>query len=351
MNMKNDSKPTPPANPSSEKIVVVGAHTILGALLIDSLEDDLSILEYYVIDLHPPTRRLYKKATFIQVDLIAPGADAVLAEELTKIAASILVHCALKNNPSLNWVYAHELEVIGTLNLVHAAKAAEVKKFILCSSTAVYGASAKHPNYLTESTPLAKNSEAHFVRDKVDAEKQVTQLLEDAPQMAVVILRFCLILGPRSDNYFTELFRRGVVPTLLGYDPLMQFIHETDALDALRIATFGDHRGTFNIIGRGVIPLSYALRNAGKVGIPLPSFIAYPAIQLLWNMQMVSVPGKLLDFFRYLWVADGEKAKKVLGFESKKTSKETFLEFAKSKFIDSNHTQNSDPTPSETASL
>ena len=324
MNMKNDSKPTPPANPSSEKIVVVGAHTILGALLIDSLEDDLSILEYYVIDLHPPTRRLYKKATFIQVDLIAPGADAVLAEELTKIAASILVH---------------------------AAKAAEVKKFILCSSTAVYGASAKHPNYLTESTPLAKNSEAHFVRDKVDAEKQVTQLLEDAPQMAVVILRFCLILGPRSDNYFTELFRRGVVPTLLGYDPLMQFIHETDALDALRIATFGDHRGTFNIIGRGVIPLSYALRNAGKVGIPLPSFIAYPAIQLLWNMQMVSVPGKLLDFFRYLWVADGEKAKKVLGFESKKTSKETFLEFAKSKFIDSNHTQNSDPTPSETASL
>jgi len=321
------NKPTPP---QSEKIVVVGAHTILGSLLIDSLEDDENVKEFYVIDLHAPTRRLYKKVNFIRVDLIAPGADALLAEELEKISASILVHCALKNNPSLNWVYAHELEVIGTLNLVHAAKAAKIKKFVLCSSTAVYGASAKNPNYLTESTPVAKNSDAHFVRDKVDAEKQVTQLLEDSSHMVVSILRFCLILGPRSDNYFTELFRRGAVPTLLGYDPLMQFVHETDALAALRIATLQDHRGTFNIIGRGVIPLSYALRNAGKVGIPLPSFIAYPAIQLLWNMQMMSVPGKLLDFFRYLWVADGEKAKKVLGFESKLSSKETFLEFAKS---------------------
>jgi len=46
--------------------------------------------------------------------------------------------------------------------------------------------------------------------------------------------------------------------------------------------------------------------------------------------EKVKIPGKLLDFFRYLWVADGEKAKKVLGFESKLSSKETFLEFAKS---------------------
>ena len=147
--------------------------------------------------------------------------------------------------------------------------------------------------------------------------------------MIVTVLRFCLILGPRSDNYFTELFRRPAVPTLLGYDPLMQFIHERDALRALKRVTYKDYKGTFNIVGHGVIPLSYALRQAGKVSIPLPSFLAYPAIQLLWNLQMMSVPAKLLDFFRYLWVADGDKAKQVLNFESKLSSKEAFIEFAK----------------------
>ncbi len=313
-----------------EKIVVVGAHTILGSLIIDSLEEDESIEQFFVIDLHAPSKKQYKKLQFIRVDLIAPGSDATLAEELKRIGANVIVHCALKNNPSLNWMYAHELEVIGTLNLVHAAKAANIRKFVLCSSTAVYGASAKHPNYLAESTPLAKNADAHFVKDKVEAEKQVSLLLEDAPQMVVTILRFCLILGPRSDNYFTELFRRPAVPTLLGYDPLMQFIHESDALHALRLAIFKDFKGSFNIVGRGVIPLSYALRQAGKWKLPLPSFVAAPAVQLLWNMQLMSVPGKLLDFFRYLWVADGEKAKNVMSFESKLTSKEAFLEFAKS---------------------
>jgi UDP-glucose 4-epimerase len=313
-----------------DRVVVVGAHTILGSLLIDALEKDENVHEFFVIDLHAPTKKTYKKLRFIRMDLIAPGSDAILAAELERIKATSLIHCALKNNPSLNWVYAHELEVIGTLNLVHAAKAAKLRKFVLCSSTAVYGASPKNPNYLSESTALAKNSDSHFVKDKVEAEKQLQLLIEESTQMIVTILRFCLILGPRSDNYFTELFRRSAVPTLLGYDPLMQFIHERDALRALKLATYKDFKGAFNIVGHGVIPLSYALRQAGKLSIPLPSFLAYPAAQVLWNLQMLSVPGKLLDFFKYLWVADGLKAKQVMGFESHLSSKEAFIEFAKS---------------------
>lgn len=313
-----------------DRIVVVGAHTILGQLIIDDLERDPKIEEFWVFDLHSPKSKAYKKLRFIRIDLIEPGADARLAEEFAKIKATTLMHCALKNNPTLNWVYAHELEVIGTLNLCSAAKAAGIKKFILCSTTAVYGASPKNPNYISESAPLAKNAEAHFIRDKVEAEKQVARLSSEASQIQVTVLRFCLILGPRSQNYFTELFRRSVVPTILGYDPLMQFIHEQDALEALRIALYGDYPGAFNIVGRGVVPLSYALRLAGKIQLPLLSFMAYPAVQMLWNLQAASVPGRLLDFFKYLWVADGDKALQVMHFESKLSSKEAFLEFAKS---------------------
>lgn len=325
---ENNTKNETPKN--SDKIVVVGAHTILGQMLIDSLEANPQINEFWVIDLHTPKKKAYKKLRWIQMDLIEPGADAKLAEQFKKIEASVVVHCALKNNPTLNWVYAHELEVIGTLNLVSAAKAASIRKFVLCSSTLVYGASPKNPNYITESHPLAKRAEAHFVRDKVEAEKQAAKLYDESPQTTLTVLRFCLIVGPQSKNYFTELFRRPVVPTILGYDPLMQFIHEKDALAALEKSVFEDFRGAYNIVGKGVIPLSYALRLAGKVQFPLLSVLAYPAVQMLWNLQTVAVPGRLLDYFKFLWVADGEKAKQIMSFEAKYSSKEAFLEFAKS---------------------
>lgn len=319
----------PTAFQSTDRIVVVGAHTILGEMLINSLEKNPDISEFWVIDLHAPKKKTYKKLRFHRVDLIEPGADSKLADVLKDIRASVVVHCALKNNPSLNWVYAHELEVIGTLNLVSASKAAKIRKFILCSTTAVYGASPKNPAYIQESQKLAK-IDAHFVKDKVDAEKQVARLYEDAPEICVSVLRFCLIVGPRSRNYFTELFRRNLVPTVLGYDPLMQFIYEKDALRALKISLFKDHPGVFNIVGRGVVPLSYALRLGGKLQVPLVSFLAVPAIQLLWNLQAVAVPGRLLDFFKYTWVADGKKAAQEMNFEPKLSSKEAFVEFAKS---------------------
>ncbi len=336
-----ESKPSQPSL-EQERIVIVGGHTLLGELLIERLERRDDIDTFYVVDLFPLKRKeknpkqttTFRKARFKKLDLIQPGSDAKLAEFLKEVGATIVVHALSKNNPSLQWVYAHELEVIGTLAIAAATKAARVRKLIFCSTTAVYGASPKNPNYVSEDQAIEQRPESHFVRDKVDAEKEIARFRKQSPDTIVTTLRFCLILGPRAHNYFTELFRRPLIPTLLGYDPLMQFLHENDAVVALEKVIETDHRGTFNIVGRGVIPLKYALREAGKVAVPVAPLIAYPLIQVLWNLQLVSVPGRLLDYFRFLWVADGEKAKKVLGFESSMTSKEAFIEFAKTQRLE-----------------
>jgi len=312
----------------TERVAIIGGNTVCGRMLIDSFEADPKIQEYWVIDLHSPKGRKAKKLRFLQVDLTEPGADALLAEKLTELKIQTVVHSALKNNPSSNASESHELEVIGTVNIVSAIKASQVRKLVACSTTMVYGASPKNPNYISENKPLAEHAESRFVRDKVEAERELAHLFTDAPQVVTTILRFCLIVGPRSKNYFTELLRRPAVPTLLGFDPLMQFISEEDALEALRKAIAEDFPGIFNIVGKGVIPLSYALREAGKVNLPVAPFLAYPAIQLLWNLDLLPVPGRLLDYFKYLWVADGEKAKEVMNFQSKLSSKEAFVKFA-----------------------
>jgi UDP-glucose 4-epimerase len=329
MDSLNDSTTT--NENKKENIIVVGAHTALGELLIQSLESDPSIEEFWVLDIKSPKRsksRKLSKIKFVKLDLVKPGADALLADKLKELEITTLVHCALKTNPIFNWMDAHELEVIGTLNLVNAAKAAKVRKFILTSTTAVYGASPKNPNYIKESQP-PKHTDLGFIRDKIEAEKIVSRLYEEAPDMFVSILRFCLILGPQSRNYFTKLFRRPAIPTLLGYDPLMQFIHEEDAIRALRKTMTEDYRTTFNIVGKSVIPLSYVLREVGKIRLPMISTFAYPLMQALWTLHAVSIPGNFLNYLRYMWVADGEKAKTVMNFEPKLSSKEAFVEFAK----------------------
>ena len=62
---------------------------------------------------------------------------------------------------------------------------------------------------------------------------------------------------------------------LLGYDPLMQFVHEEDCLWAFERATLAPHPGVFNVVAQGVLPLSTLLRLGGKRILPLPAPLLY----------------------------------------------------------------------------
>ena len=80
----------------------------------------------------------------------------------------------------------------------------------------------------------------------------------------VSTLRFANFIGPTVRTALTRYFSLPVVPTVLGFDPRLQFVHEHDGLDALRRATIGDFPGTFNVAGDGVLTLSQAIRRTGQ---------------------------------------------------------------------------------------
>ncbi|CAM5293679.1 hypothetical protein SALBM311S_05190 [Streptomyces alboniger] len=55
------------------------------------------------------------------------------------------------------------------------------------------------------------------------------------------------ILGPTADTPLTSsYFSLPALPTVLGYDPRLQFAHEDDVIDVLRIASNEPARGTLN---------------------------------------------------------------------------------------------------------
>jgi len=115
------------------------------------------------------------------------------------------------------------------------------------------------------------------------------------------------------------------IPTVLGFDPLMQFVHIKDVIRAFMIAIEKNHSGIFNIVGKGALPISRILKLSGKINIPTPSPILSLTTDMLWYLYLAPAPAGHIDFLKYPFVADGTKAKEVLKFEPLYSSEEAIL--------------------------
>lgn len=308
------------------RVALTGVRTFLGDHLIRALEDDPRCEHVLALDIRPPTSGR-TKTRFSRLDLTDPSSDEQMAKLLVEDGIDTLVHTAFLAYPSHSRSWAHELEAIGSLYVMNAAAESAVKKVVLTSSTAVYGASASNPNFLTEDSPLRGARGSRWVMDRVAVEKELARLKKDCPHIQTTSLRFGMTVGPTIRNFYTKLLTPQVVPAVMGYDPLMQFLHEEDAVRALLLAVHEDHPGVFNIVGEGTLYYGDVIRLGGKVALPVPHFLGYPAADLLFNVQLSVVPGPFLDYFRYSWVADSRKMREVLGLTPRYTSREALISF------------------------
>jgi UDP-glucose 4-epimerase len=323
---KPSSRPAPSFDPEARVVAVTGARGFVGGELIKRLEEDRRYAKVIALDLRKPDFPL-EKTQFYKLDLTLPTADADMADILEREGVETFLHAAFLSHPTHATAWAHELEDIGTMHVLNACAEARVRKFVLSSTTLVYGASPQNPNFLSETHELRGHPRSRFINDKVGAEKQVRRFRGENPEVSVTVLRAAPMLGPTVQNFITRFFSRPVCPTLMGYDPLMQFIHEQDAIDAFKLAVDDDHPGEFNVVGDGVLPYSTVLALMGKVPLPMPHFLARPLSNALWVTQIFDSPPTMLDYMRYLCVADGRKAQAELGFKPRWDIKRTIQDF------------------------
>jgi UDP-glucose 4-epimerase len=327
--MPRPARPLAPLGPVHGKtrvVAVTGAAGFLGSNLIGSLEEDDRIGRIVGIDAGAASTAGRKTRSY-DVDLTQPTAEARVAEILAAEHVDAVAHLAFLTAPTHATAWAHELESVGTMHVAVAARHAQVRKLVLWSQTWLYGAHPSNPNFLTEKHPLrAPQSEPYFV-DKLEAEEQARKLAQRSPGTVVTILRTAPILGPTVQNALTRYLARKLVPTMMGYDPLVQFLHEVDAIAALHLAVLRDAPGTFNIVGDGVLPLSTVIKLAGRIAVPVPHPLAETLSAVAWVAQLVEAPPSFLKYLRFLCVADGQKAREVMGFTPAYTSREALLDF------------------------
>jgi UDP-glucose 4-epimerase len=186
-----------------------------------------------------------------------------------------------------------------------------------------YGASADSPLYHTEDEPPMAVTTFPELSDLVAADLYATTALWRIPELTTV-LRFCYTLGPTGHGTLASFLRGPRVPTVLGFDPLFQFMHESDVATAIALTLEKRPRGVFNVAGPQPVPLSVLIRATGRRGIPIPEFLF---IRMLGRLGLPKLPPGALAHIKYPVVVDPKAFSDATGFSHRVDEVQSMKEF------------------------
>jgi UDP-glucose 4-epimerase len=309
-------------------VMVTGVSRDAGARCARELAADDRLETVIGVDVVPPRADL-GKVRFVRADIRNPVIAKVIAGE----GVDTVVHSGVVATPGSAGGRSSmkEINVIGTMQLLAACqKAPEISKLVVKSSTTVYGAGPRDPAMFTEEMAPRAISQSGYSKDAVEVEGYVRGFARRRPDVIVTCLRMANWIGPETDSPVTRYFAMPVIPTVLGFDARLQFLHESDGVAAIEHATLNDIPGTFNVAGDGVMVLSQAIRRLGRPSLPLPSFTAATAGMLVRRARMADFSPDQISFLTYGRGVDTTRMRTDLGFGPAYTTAAAFADFATS---------------------
>jgi UDP-glucose 4-epimerase len=238
------------------------------------------------------------------------------ARELFRGEIAALVHLGVMHDPRQGSEDHHTWNVVAFQKLLDYVREYDVPKLVLLSSANVYGPRPDNPQFLGEEAPLLGANRFSDMRDLVELDMLAQSFFWKHPETETVILRPTHILGT-VQNAPSNYLRLKVVPTLMGFDPMVQVVHQDDVVSAVQAALRPGVRGIFNIAGPPPVPLSRILTMLGRAQVPVPHTIAKLGVERLWRYRMTSFPAPELDFIRYVCMVEDSRARDVLGYSPK----------------------------------
>jgi UDP-glucose 4-epimerase len=233
-----------------------------------------------------------------------------------------VVHLGVMHDPRASASDHHSWNVAGFAKLCEYVAQFEVNKLVVLSSANVYGPQPDNPQFLTEDAPLLGGQNFSEIRDLVEVDMLAQSFFWKRPETETVILRPVHILGTVR-NAPSNFLRLPAIPTALGFDPMIQVIHEADVVSAILAALAPGVRGIFNIAGPEPLPLSRIIKMLGRPNIPVPVTLGKVMLQRMWALHLTNFPAPEIDHIRYVCMVDDRRAREVLGFVPKKSIEET----------------------------
>ncbi len=307
------------------RVLITGVSRFLGGRLAQRLEQDSDFDAIIGVDLDDPILPL-ERTEFVRADIRNP----LIVKVLRAGAVDTVVHASVIATPAGagGRTRMKEVNVIGSMQLLAAAQKAEgLRKFVMKSTTAVYGSEPTDPAIFTEEMAPRSQPRTGYAKDAVEVEAYARGFGRRRPDVCLTILRFANFIGPRIDTPLTRYFQLPFMPSPLGFDPRLQFLHEEDAVEILYRAVREDHAGTFNAAGDGILYLSQAVRMAGRVPIPVLLPFANAVAGLVRRSGFVDFSPEQVKLLLYGRVGDVAHLKRIFGYTPAYTTREAFEDF------------------------
>ncbi|MDE3720879.1 NAD-dependent epimerase/dehydratase family protein [Nocardiopsis sp. N85] len=219
-------------------VLVTGVSSPLAARVAQALGAEPGVRRVIGVDSAPPAATTGFE--YAHVDLH----DESLARIVTGSGADLVLHLGLDTAHSAH----REENVLGTMRVLAAAQRSGTVRRLVVRSSATLDAD-----------------------DAAEVERHTRGLQRRRPDMEVALLRFANLIGPGVDTPLTRYLDSRVVPTVLGSDPQVRFLHEDDGVEALVRMALNDGTGFFDVAGKDSVPLSHCLRRIGGRRLPVPA--------------------------------------------------------------------------------
>ncbi|MGQ0826596.1 MAG: NAD-dependent epimerase/dehydratase family protein [Actinomycetota bacterium] len=307
------------------RALVTGLSTYWGGKVAQVLEQRADVEVVVGVDTRDPRLPL-ERTEFVRAD----SSHSILARIVRATQIDTIVHTHLiVDSTRASGRRLHEINVIGTMNLLAAAAAAgsPVRKVVLKSSALVYGANYQDPSFFREEMGRTRPPRTGVERSLLEVEAFLRDFADDNPHVTVTLLRFANVLGDDIDTPFSQALRRHFVPEIVGFDPRVQFVHEDDVVDGLMYATNNDVPGVYNVAGDGNIPWSEVCAIVGKRRIGLPPVLTTWAAEPVRLLRVWDLPPEALAVLRYGRSIDNTRYKRA-GFRYRYTTAGTVEAFA-----------------------
>ncbi|HYB98824.1 MAG TPA: NAD-dependent epimerase/dehydratase family protein [Candidatus Limnocylindrales bacterium] len=218
----------------------------------------------------------------------------------------------------------HEINVAGTKRMLEHCAEYGVKQVIVLSSSYVYGALPTNPRYMDEDHPLNASRNFPEIRDLCEVEGLVGAFLWRYPEIATCVLRPANTLGAGVHSAIGTYLKLPAVPTIMGFNPMMQFIHAEDVAEATEIVLHKKIRGVYNVAGPGAVPIKRAIREIGRARISIPDPIAHLLIGTLFNLSVYQFPPGAIDYIKYPCTISDARFRSATGFRPRHSLAEIF---------------------------
>ncbi len=282
-----------------EKVLITGISGGLGRLLAKRLMDRYEVCGVDRVDW--PGRPEGVKVHV--VDLTRKKFEDVVRTELP----THVVHMGFIRHFRTDERTRYDVNVRGTRKLLDHCVHHGVQSLVVMSSSYVYGAFPENPYYMDEDSPLSASRSYPEIRDLVEVDTLATSFMWRYPHIRTTVLRPVNVIGYYVHSMIGQYLRERRVPTVMGFDPMMQFIHEEDFARAISLAVEHRLQGVFNVVGPGEVPLHTAIREAGSTAIPVPEILLRPALAGLFDFGLFPYPPGALDYLKFPITVSGER--------------------------------------------